>query len=73
MLSLSTQTATNANIDYFLAYYEDPNNSRVRNNSRDWQNVHILITVGCGIKVGCSKKVALLRYVCFNVIYSLFL
>ena len=53
---LLTKYSNNWKPLYLLTYYGDPNNSRVRNNSREWQNIHILITVGCGIMVGCGKK-----------------
>ena len=37
-------------------YYKDPNNSRGRNNSREWTIIQNLIKVGVGINVGGGKK-----------------
>ena len=37
-------------------YYKDPNNSRGRNNSREWKIIQNLIKVGGGIIVGGGKN-----------------
>ena len=42
--------------DSIFAYYKDPNNSRGRNNSREWKIIQNLIKVGGGIIVGGGKN-----------------